>query len=119
MPLILQLAELDFQLLTQQIQRVLGRCFQDIIHPHKLGLILVNHTGQRRNTHLAIGKGIQSINRQIRTDPGRQLHFDFYILRRIVNDLLNLDLSVITRLDNTLNERPRCGAERNFLNQQR
>ena len=78
----------------------------------------MNHTGQRRNTYFAIRKRIQGINRQIRTNPRSQLHLDFHIPCRIVNHLLDLDLPVITRFDDTLNERPRSGSERNFLNQQ-
>ena len=119
MPFIFQLTQLNFQLLAEQIKGVLGASTQNIIHAHELGSVFVNHTSQRRNTHLTIGEGIQGIDGQIRTDSRRQLHFNFHVFGGIVDDLFYFDFAIVARFDDALNQRSGGGSKGNFFDEQR
>ncbi|MPN21932.1 hypothetical protein SDC9_169314 [bioreactor metagenome] len=64
--LLLQFSSLYFELKLQKIFRMLTTHPQHFADIHESWFFVVNHTAIRRNTYLAIGKGIQSIDSFIR-----------------------------------------------------
>ena len=56
---------LDFQLLLQQIHRIVCRLFQDFAHSEEMWLTVIDNTAVGRDTYFTVSESVQSINRFI------------------------------------------------------
>ncbi len=92
--------------------------YENIIHTHEIGFIALYNTGIWRYGNLAISKGIECINSHIRRYPGCQVDNDLYIFRRIIFDLLDLDLALIIGRDHTIDQSSGSSGIRYFCNGQ-
>ena len=61
-PLVVQLAQLNLQLLTQQILCMLCRVAENIANPHKLRVLVLNNARVWRDRYLAKGKCIERVD---------------------------------------------------------
>ena len=57
---------LDFQLLLQQIHRIVCRLFQDFAHSKEMWLTVIDNTTVGRDTYFTVCESVESINRFIR-----------------------------------------------------
>ena len=57
---------LDFQLLFQQIHRIVCRLFQDFAHSKEMWLTVIDNTTVGRDTYFTVCESVESINRFIR-----------------------------------------------------
>ena len=65
---------LDFQLLLQQIHRIVCRLFQDFAHSEEMWLTVIDNTAVGRDTYFTVSESVQSINRFICWGAGCEVH---------------------------------------------
>ncbi len=118
-PRLVEFMQPDFELLPQQRPRMIGRTAQDLAHAHEVGLLVPDDAGVGRNRHLAVGEGVERVDRLVRRLVGRHLHDDLHVLGRVVVHAADLDLALLVGLDDRLLDR--LGGRRigNFGNGQR
>ena len=104
-PRLVEFMQPDFELLPQQRPRMIGRTAQDLAHAHEVGLLVPDDAGVGRNRHLAVGEGVERVDRLVRRFVGRHLHDDLHVLGRVVDHAADLDLALLVGLDDRLLDR--------------
>ena len=68
-------------------------------------LLVPDDAGVGRDRHLAVGEGVERVDRLVRRLVGRHLHDDLDLFGRVVVDLADLDLALFVGLDDRLLDR--------------
>ena len=103
--LFFQFAFLNLQLHAEQAQGLVGGMFQHLADRHEMGLVVHDDAAVRRDADLAVGEGIERVDRLVGRDARRQMHQDFDVARRVVVDLLYLDFAFVVGFQYRVNQR--------------
>ena len=98
-PLILELVETDAQLPFQDVPGVVSVVDEYILDAQELRLVVHDHAGVRGDVALAVGEGVQGVDRLVRGDVVGKVDYDLHLVRSHVLDLLYLDLALLLGLD--------------------
>ena len=93
-----QLVALDAQLRAEQLFRGVDAVAQHVADAQEVRLPVGNDAAVGRNAHLAVGKGIEGINRAVARCAGKQVDDDVGMLRRVVLHLAYLDFTLLLGL---------------------
>ena len=114
MPLLLELAELDLQLLSQELLCPVNAAPQDFTDAKECRLVILNHAGRRRNRHLTVGEDIELLNDLFGIGALRQLDQDLDLVRSIVIDMPDPGPALCVCCEDGLDQRGRCRAVGNL-----
>src|SRR4051812_32075471 len=92
---------------------------KNLIYREKPRLVGYDHAAVRRNAYLALGKGIQRIDRHIRRNAWQQMHLNLHLGSGIVDHFADLDLAGIIRLNNAVDHAASGNTIRYLLDGQR
>ena len=95
------------KLLAQEVLCVFGAVAQHVAHGEELGLIVLYDAAVRRDVHLAVGEGIERIERLVRRDARCEVHLYLHLRRRVVVNLPRLYLALLYGLEYGVDE---CGS---------
>ena len=104
MPVVLEFILLDFELLAEQIPCVLRVVDEDIIHAQELRLVVLDDAGVRCDRGLAVRERVQCIDGLVRGNIIRKMDDKVRLCGGHVFDLLDLDFSLVLRLQDGIHE---------------
>ena len=102
MPTVFQLGEQNLQFLPQQFFGVESGMPQDVAGSHEHRLVIDDDARLRRETDLAVGKGIQPVNRLVGRDTIGQIADYLHLGSRVVVHLLDADFLLLVGFENAL-----------------
>ena len=103
-PLVLQLAELDFELAAQDVAGVVGVVLEDVVHGEELRLAVLDDAGVRGDGGLAVREGVEGVDGLVRGYVVGEVDDDLDLLRGHVLDLLDLDLALFAGLQDGVDQ---------------
>ena len=118
-PLFLKLVELYAEFGPQQVQGMLRGTLEQVGHPGKQRLVVLNHTAQGRNRHFTGRESVEGVHRLVRRNTGHQMQHNLHVLGRVVLDLLDLDLALVVGFDDGVNDTGRSRSKRNLRDDER
>ena len=118
MPLLLEFLQLDLEFALQQLLRPLRAALQNLAHAKELRLVVLDHARRRRQIRLAAGEHVKLLDDFLRLAALRQMDEDFHRVRRVVVDVLDLDLALRVRREDRLDQRLRRRPERQLRDRQ-
>ena len=119
MQLLLKLALADLQFLADEVFRAVDAVAQHVADGQELWFLVADDTAVGRDVDLAVGEGIEGVNRLVRRYARSQMYHNLDVCRCQVVDAAGLDLALLNGLRDTLTE---CGdrfRERQFADDER
>ena len=77
---------------------------QNLVHRHKMRLLIDDHAGIGRDGDLTITEGIERINGYVRGNARRQINLNLNLSRCIVYYLFDLDFAFVIGFENGLDQ---------------
>ena len=93
--LLQQLLAVNHQLLPQQAARLLNAVAQHVAHRKELRRAVVDYAAVGRDAHLAVGEGVEGVERLVGRNAGLQVDHNARRLRGRVVDMLDLYLALL------------------------
>ena len=97
MPLLLEFAELDLELLTDQVAGLLGAVLEDLGDAEEAGFVVLNDAGVRRDADLAIAEGVKGLQSLVGVGAGGKVDADLDVLGGAILDLGDAHLALLVR----------------------
>ena len=98
-PLVLQLTETDLELPLENVPCVERVVDEYVLDREELRLVVHDHAGVRGYVALAVGEGVQGVDRLVRGHIVGKVDYDLHLVSGHVLDLLDLDLALLLGLD--------------------
>ena len=100
--LLQQLVLAYLQFLTDEVLGTLGTVYQQVAHGKELRFVVLDDAAVRRDANLAVGKGIERIERLVAADARHELHLNLDACRRQVVYVACFDLALLDGFLNTV-----------------
>ena len=104
MPFLLELAELDLELLPDEVAGLPGAVFEDFGDAEEAGFVVLDDAGVRRDADLAVAEGVEGLQGGVGVDPGGKMDADLDVLGGAVLDLGDAHLALLVRLEDGIAE---------------
>ena len=114
-----QFAAFDLQLCAQQPERLLGGVSQHLADGHESRLVVLDHAAIHVHALLAVGEGVERVDRLVRRYARGQMDQDLHLARRVVVHLADLDFPLLVGLDDGVDQGARRVAIGDFGDGQR
>ena len=98
MQLLQEFIAADLQLLPQQVERIVHRAAEHVAHAEELGLLVVDDAAVGRDADLAVGEGIEGVERLVAADARSEVNKDLHLGGGVVIDLADFDFSLLAGL---------------------